>query len=217
MIPVIDFLSPAKPKSLSDIPQRPLAAMAVKLYLLGALAWDYTDTVVDIAVQMRCDRTKPLCRAIRELRRRYDRFRQSSLDSSDIAREKELGELFEKLQRKHIDKLCYGLRNEISQYGLDADSVYLVQAVQMAMTVIGGMKLYAAECDEWIRKQGVADRHSMLSDYFIALETLLPEFAGDCYDRHSESRRITAAIICNGIRHIDIYDDDGKIYSPGQS
>lgn len=211
MIPIIDFLPETRPKKLRDIPQKPLARMAVKLYLLGSLAWDYTDTVLDIAVRMRLDKTKPLCRAVHELRRRYDRFRESSLDQADIAKEKELGEQFEGLQRENITKLCYGLRNEIGTYGLDAENTYLVQAVQMAMTVIGAMKLYARECDEWIRSQGVKDRHSILSDHFTALEMLLPEFAGDCYDRNSESRRITAGIICNEIRRIDIYDDNGKI------
>lgn len=55
------------PKTTKDLPQRPLARMATKLYLLGALAWDYADTVCNIAASLRICETKPASRAVREL------------------------------------------------------------------------------------------------------------------------------------------------------
>lgn len=85
------------------------------------------------------------------------------------------------------------------------------QAVQMAMTVIDAMRLYAARCDRWVGSFGVRGRHSMLHDFFPRLAMLLPEFAGDCYDPASPSRKATAAILEKELSNIELYDDYGKI------
>lgn len=189
-------------KTFEDLPQRQLQAMVTKLYLLCFLGWDYTFTVLDIAVQRRIHQTKPLCRAVRKLKHDYDR--QRALNAEDTEIEMVLAEMFEDGAREHLNKLSYGLQNEIAAYGLDDENMYLVQAVQMAMTVVDAVRMYARECDTWIREQGVKTRHSILSDHFTALGRLLPEFAGDCYDRHSETRYITAMIILNEIKKLEI-------------
>ena len=40
-------------KTIKSIPQKPLARMSVKLYLLGFLAWDYADTCCNISATSR--------------------------------------------------------------------------------------------------------------------------------------------------------------------
>lgn len=199
------------PKTTRDIPQRPLARMAAKLYFLGALAWDYADTVCNVAASLHIKETKPLSRAVRELNRDYDRFRNRFLNGNDLEAETRLAILFEDVCQKHFTKLNYGVASDKSVNGLSRDYEMLVKAVQMAMTVIDTMKLYAAECDDWIRKQGVTDRHSILSDHFLRLAILLPQFAGDCYNPNSEARKITAKILNKELHLIDIHDDNGKL------
>ena len=39
--------------SIADVPQRELVYRTIKLYVAGALVWDYSLTVLDIAAQMR--------------------------------------------------------------------------------------------------------------------------------------------------------------------
>lgn len=197
-------------KTTKDIPQRPLARMAAKLYLLGALAWDYADTVCNIAASLRIDATKPVSRAVRELKREYDRFRSRSLCDADIKKESELALLFEELCESHFAKLNYGVSSDKLTTGLDKDYELLIKSVQMAMTVIDTMKLYAADCDKWIREQGV-NAHSILADHYLRLATLLPQFAGDCYNANMEARKLTAKILLNEIKNIEIHDEHGKI------
>lgn len=196
-----------KERRFSDIPAIPLAAMGVKLYIIGALAWDYADSVLNLAAQMHIKETKRLCRAVRSLRRDYDNMRIQSLDQKHLRREWELAETFEGICKSHFQKLCLGLRNEIHRdTDLDPRCVMLVEAVQMAMTLIDTLKLYAAECDSFIRSYCPAAPHSILPDHFKSLATLLPEFAGDCYDASSYSRSATARILLKEINDIELYD-----------
>lgn len=200
----IDLMS--GPKQFADIPADRLAVMGVKLYIVGALAWDYTDSVLNIAAQMRIPQTKRLCRTIRSLRCNYDKMRALSLDREHMRCEWNLAEMFEGICKSHFQKLCLGLRNEIRRdTELNPQYVMLVEAVQMAMTLIDTLRLYAAECDSFIRNYYPTAPHSILPDHFKSLATLLPEFAGDCYDASSYSRSTTARILLKEINDIELY------------
>lgn len=195
-----------EPKQFADIPADRLAVMGVKLYIVGALAWDYTDSVLNIAAQMRIPQTRRLCRTIRSLRCNYDKMRALSLDREHMRCEWNLAEMFEGICKSHFQKLCLGLRNEIRRdTELNPQYVMLVEAVQMAMTLIDTLKLYAAECDSFIRNYYPTAPHSILPDHFKSLATLLPEFAGDCYDASSYSRSTTARILLKEINDIELY------------
>ena len=196
----------ARPSKFTAIPPAKLSAMGVKLYIVGALAWDYADSVLNIAAQMRIPQTKRLCRTIRALRCNYDKMRALSLDREHIRCEWNLAEMFEGICKSHFQKLCLGLRNEIRRdTELNPQYVMLVEAVQMAMTLIDTLKLYAAECDSFIRNYYPTAPHSILPDHFKSLATLLPEFAGDCYDASSYSRSTTARILLKEINDIELY------------
>lgn len=182
--------------------------MSVCLYLVGALVWDYTDTVVKLAAQMRIGAAKRLSRAVRELRLDYDRVRAQDLDSDYLNREWELAQLFEDVNKETFDRLCNGLLTEIRRdTTLDDANVILVEAVQMAMTMLDALRLYADECDKFIRRYYPAAPHSILPDHFKRLAILLPEYAGDCYDRYSNTRHLTARTLLNRIKEIKLYDD----------
>lgn len=198
--------TPPGRKTLGNVPQADLGHMAVKIYLIGALVWDYTDTILDISAQMRIGATKKISRAIRELRQDYDRVRARNLDSKYVEREWELAELFESINKDHFTKLYNALQNEIRHdTNLDKDYEILVGAVQIAMTVLDALKLYAAQCDQFIHKYYPAAPHSILPDHFRRLSILLPEYAGDCYNRRSTARQLTARILLNSINDIELY------------
>lgn len=199
------------PKTIEDLPQKPLLRMMAKICIVGSLAWDYAETVRTLAAQMRLPDTIKLSRAMRELHADFDRFRQTSLSAADVRKETNLGLLFEQICEEHLSKFSYGFNSEKEIAMLSDDFRMLVKAVQMAMTVIDAMKLYAADCDRWITENGVFAAHSVLPDHFRRLALLLPGFAGDCYNPDSESRRITARILYNEIKRIDIYDENGKV------
>lgn len=199
----------SKPRrgSLDDVPQTELAYMTVKIYFVGALAWDYTDTVLDIASQMKISETKKLSRTIRELRRNYDRLRAIDLDAEHIRQEWKLAELFEAINKEHISRLCNGLLTEIRHdHKLSGDYESLVEAVLIALTMLDALHLYADQCDAFIKKYYPDAPHSILPDHFTQLKWLLPEYAGDCYYSHSKARDTTARILLNEINRIELYE-----------
>lgn len=181
--------------------------MTVKIYFVGALAWDYTETVLDIAAQMKISETKKLSRTIRELRRNYDRLRAIDLDAEHIRQEWKLAELFETVNKDHISRLCNGLLTEIRHnHKLNGDYESLVEAVQIALTMLDALRLYADQCDAFIKKYYPDAPHSILPDHFTQLSVLLPEYAGDCYYSHSKARDTTARILLNEINRIELYE-----------
>lgn len=199
----------SKPRrgSLDDVPHSELAHMAVKIYMIGALVWDYTDTVLDIAAQIKIGETKKTSRTIRELRRDYDRIRAIDLDAEHIRQEWKLAELFEIINKDHISRLCNGLLTEIRHdHKLNGEYESLVEAVHIAETMLDALKLYAEQCDAFIKKYYPDAPHSILPDHFTQLSLLLPEYAGGCHYSHSQSRRITAKILFNEINKIELYE-----------
>lgn len=207
MIPKLDIgMAVRKPV----LPERQLMKMGAVICVLGSLAWDYAETCRDIAAQMGIPETRRLSRAVRELHEDYSRLHRASLSDADIKKETDLGLLFEQLCERHLRKLNHGIASEDRNASINDDYLMLVKAVQMAMAVMDAMRLYAAECDRWIMRHGVY-AHSILPDHFKRLAVLLPEFAGDCYNKDSESRRITARALLNELKTIDIYDEYGKV------
>lgn len=181
-----------------------VAYMAARLELLGAIAWDYTDTVLLLAAQMRLGGSiRRASRLIHKIARDYDVSRTHIVGSHFRNQAKELGALFEQICSEHFNKLSYGLDNEREISALDSQYKLLVKATQMALTVIDAMRLYANECDEWLHKHDIFG-HSILSEHYAVLATLLPIYAGNAYNRASETRKLTAQILINELKRIDL-------------
>ena len=68
--------------------------------------------------------------------------------------------------------------------------------------------VFAGECDAFIRKYYPEAPHSILPDHFSRLAVLLPEYAGDCYNRHSKARKLAAESLLNEINKMEFYGDD---------
>lgn len=193
-------------KTVNDLPTHLIAVMGVKLYLLGSLAWDYAETVREVAITIGDTRTKRLCRAVRELHYDYDRTRQYLLDAEHIAAESKLALLFESICSPILNNLSSELSAESNVIGLNADYAVLVKAVQMALAVTGAMEVYARRCDQWLRRQGVKG-HSILDDRFRRLSILIPGFAGDCYNAHSPARIKATTALVKELLALELCDD----------
>lgn len=203
--PITYNLFPQKPprRTVLDLPSSIIGPMAIRLYVLGALAWDYADTVLNIMAVLRPEGTKALCRTVRQLKADHDRFRQYSVDTVHVEREKQLAIEFEEMSAPLFKRLNDSLTAEIKELDLVPDHALLVLAVQTALTVLDAMMIYAADCDKWLRAQGV-DGHSILDDRFRKLANLLPHFAGDCYRPRSQSQKEAAHDIVRSIRSVEL-------------
>lgn len=201
----------AKPRTIDDIPVDKVAGMAARLFMLLNLAWDYVETIQQIAKTLHPDGSKRISRRISELRRIYEQRRSYSLRDSEVAKERHVALLFEELCKPHLRKLHYSLVNEIQKTrpGISPDEMNLSEAVNTALAVLDAVKLYGDKCDAYIKAQGV-EGHSILTDELYELRGLLPRFAENVYVADGTARGLTARILFNEIQQIDLIDEKGK-------
>ena len=201
--------APKRPRCVEiaeAVPQDVLLHWAANLYTLMNMGWDYVETVLDVVIQMRLSETKPLVRRVRELKREYDRFRSRAIDSRAERNERECAEAFEDFVQKHLSRLFNALEFETMRQDIRKDYATLVIATQQAMTILDAVSMYARRCDREIRERyrvDVPDR-CMVQGEFLALYGLVPQFAGDCYDKDLPARKLTAGILINELLKTDI-------------
>lgn len=191
-----------KIKELFDfVPEEVIVDLSCKLYSLCNLTWGYVDTILDLCVSMRLSETKQLVRTVREVKRKYDKFRARVLDRENVEKETMRGEQIEDKLDLDFQKLFYSLYNDISKLKLTDDHRRLVIAVQQAMTLLDAVKIFSKHCDKVVESYTHIPHmpDCMLEDYFKPLYYLVPQFAGDCYNPDVAGRKLTAGIIVNGL------------------
>lgn len=198
---------PKQPKkSIDDVPEDLLVEWSLKLFALMNLSWDYIDTICDVCISLRIQETKPLVRQIRTLKREYDHFRYFTMRPDMERNETEHGLRFEEMFIDDFTRLTNGIELEVNKLGLTLNHRMLVVAVQQALTLMDAVKIYARWCDSRIASFGVwVCDCCMVQTEFMKLYDLVPQFAGDCYQPNIEARRLTAGILVNRLKGIDIH------------
>lgn len=181
------------------VPPHILVGWACRLFTLMNLSWQYIDTVCDLCIQMRLRETKPLVRAIRQIRREYDIFRARSIDDESVREETSRSESFEESHDEDFRKLFFGLQNEIGKLGLTPQHRDLVLATQQALTVMDAVRVYARRLDRRLLEEYglLTPDCCLVQNDFMRLYGLVPQFAGDQYQPNLEARRLTATILAN--------------------
>lgn len=205
----------ARRRRYDSIPDSVTIPFAIRLFAMQNLTLQYVDTVTGFCVEKRIEGTKPLVRAVRELRLGIDRLYAGSFkgEAGRLAKESEARNAaeFEDNADALLTRLFYGLDTEVGRLGLKGDDKALVIAVHQALTIADVARMYAREGDEMLRRYHVPVARtgcSMLPDEFLAIADLLPQFAGDCY-KLSPSRKITAKAMLNELRKHVIVMPDG--------
>ncbi|MCM1296829.1 MAG: hypothetical protein NC311_14925 [Muribaculaceae bacterium] len=185
----------ARTKDLSDIPVDTLLLIRVRMYALGALVWDYTDSVLLTASNMRIEDTIRLSRAVRELRTDYDTTRKERSDRNYLEREMNWALDFEELLQDRLDRFVTDIGNELEEaFGRISPEyrVFLI-GVQQAAMMLEALMTFVEGCDKAISDFGVELMgRSIMPRQFRKLAILIPEFAGDMWLAKSPSRNRTA-------------------------
>lgn len=216
LIPELQPKQPPKPRPITDVPEDILITIRVRMYALGALVWDYVDTVLDMARSMRRQELKKLCRSVKELRADYDYMRSKNADRDHLQQEMQWAMDFETYVTPLTREFIKGLKQEQSDtYGeLDEDTNWLMMAVQQALCVLEALMHYTKGCDMALAKYGVDMRNkTILPKHFRKLAILLPEFGGDTLV-NSEARKKAAAGIAKELTKIVVSDKDGDLAQP---
>lgn len=205
-------------KKITDVPEDILTTIRVRMYAIGALVWDYVDSVLDMAKMLRRPETRKLSRAVRQLRDDYDRHRaKNHADRDYLEREMQWALDFEEYLRKPLREFVKGVKQEQeATYGeVEPEHGYLIMGVQQAMAMVDAIIHYTKGCDRAIARYGVPmGGKTICPPMFRKLATLLPEFAGDMWIAESESRKKAAEQIALELTKIVVCDKDGDLAQP---
>lgn len=197
---MIDYDLMRSPRVEDVVPSHVLNSMAIKIYMIGSLAWDYADTVLDLVRQAKISETKKCSRELQAVRERYLRFRENHGGDS-MAEEARLGLMFEKLNQKRLGKLYKHLCVEI-RYTTQLSEQWrtICASALTALTVLDAIKMYARDCDKRIDEYGARRNHTILQDEFEELSRVLYKFVeGRCYSdlvtRRKVARELYAEIM----------------------
>ena len=186
-----------RPGTVDDVPAKELVSLTARTYVLCALAWDYVDTVLNIAARQRVG--KKVSREVRALKRDYDQQRASSLSDKDVAAEMELALNFEDIVRNDLSRLSFALANETSRRRLDADRRELHAAVYAAITVMRAVRIWSGKAEALLIRYRVpvnARGMTTVFDSFVALFGVIPKFLGNEYAPPADCDT-TARILAN--------------------
>lgn len=114
-------------------------------FVIAEVAWDYIDSILNIAVLMRLRETKPLCRTMKELRKEYDRERFAIINDKWRASETENMIMFqEELAQTYFSPVLKQYREAIeAEHGkIDDNSLMLVLSAYMCDTVLEALQRY---------------------------------------------------------------------------
>ena len=150
-------------------------------FVIAQLVWDYADTILIMAAWLKISETKPLCRAVKELRRDYDRIRAPHIDKAHADSEIENGYVFEECVKDITRQLLVNLRIDLRSEYPEIEPAYLdfLIAVYQCDITLKSLLLYIRKQTDRISKK--IDRHvgRILPDAVYKLDKLVLEFVGD--------------------------------------
>lgn len=150
-------------------------------FVIAELVWDYADTIIGLAIIMRLGETKKLCRAIRELRRDYDRLHARFVDSAHRDSETENMYVFENEVNDIFKTLLVNIRcNLKGEYPeLAPDYLDLLTAVYQCDILLHSLFHYVRMQTEKIEKIVGHRIGRILPDEMYRLDALVIAFVGD--------------------------------------
>lgn len=183
-------------------------------FVVAQLAWDYADTVIDVATLLRLHPTKKLCRAIRELKRRYDNVRaeftnyahrDSEIDNMYVF-EEGVSDLFS-LYLKNIE---FDLNKEYPE--LEGDYRLMLLSVYQCHIVLKSIYRYVEIQREKIEKIVGHTIGDILPVELRKLDILIMEFVGDkpISSQFDAQQKTYAQCIANRMCLVELNDKDAE-------
>jgi hypothetical protein len=171
-----------KQRSLYDIQDDELLFRVAYIpYVIGALIWDWTDSILEQAAQMKIKETTALARGIRTLKERYEDFRSNRIYDHLKEREQEHAEQFQDNYDKWFSDLYKEFREQI-QYRyprLYPQWIYFHATTYVTMVILKALFSYSVWCDREINKVLGQTENSILPDHFEKLYKLIRLYLGD--------------------------------------
>ncbi len=184
-------------------------------FVIAEVAWDFADTVINLAIINRQHSTKKLCRILRELRKEYLRMKQSVLDEAHLNSEQknmetfedELNDYFHKLYSTNVDELLNEYPN------IDEDRRMMIAESYLCYFVLQALFRYTSNISAKVAKAVGHPIGNILPDELRKLSKEIIKFAEDC-PINSEimtSKESFVSELVNYINDIELYEDEKAI------
>lgn len=201
-----------KQKLFEQLSEQAVFSITYVPFVIAEVAWDYADTVLDMACIIRDRRTKPLGRTIKELRREYDRQRYRIINDKWRDSETENMLMFQDVLKDFFSKVYHECCEILEQtHGkLEDNTLMLVASVYVCRTVLKGLFMYTAAHEKCVSRILGYPIASILPTELQKLNNIIIEYAGDCRmpDSFAEKQKQFANELAEYINDTELDDSD---------
>lgn len=150
-------------------------------FIIAELAWDYADTVIDMAIMCNNTGTKKLSRAIRGLRKEYERYCSLIVSSDDHENGENNMYEFEtgisKIFSLYVTNVKCDLLAEYSN--VEENTIHLLVAVYECLIIVKSLLRYSAIWTEKAHAMAGYPVNDVMPGSVHELASRIVEFAGD--------------------------------------
>lgn len=181
-------------------------------FVVAQLAWDYADTIVDVASMLKLHPTKKLCRAVRELKRQYDRVRYEFTNHAHTNSEIENMYVFEEgvsdLFSLYLKNIEFDLNSEYPN--LEEDYRNYLLAIYQCHIVLQSIYRYCEMMKEKVEKIVGHQIGDVLPKELRRLDILVMAFVGDkpISAKFDAQQKTYAQCLANRMILVELVDKD---------
>ena len=202
-----------KQKLYEQLSEQAIFSLTYVPFVIAEVAWDYADTVLDMAAIIRDRRTKRLGYAVKELRRDYDRKRykiindkwRDSETENMIMFQETLSDFFGKVYRTYCDELQ-------KTYGkIEDNTLALIGSVYVCKTVLKSVFMFSSAHEKCVARILGYAIDTILPDELRKLDKLIIEYVGDMplpADKFNELQKQYATELAEYIDDVELDDSD---------
>lgn len=196
------------------LPYDTLMRFAYVPFVIARLAWDYIDTITDMAAYLRIAETKPLCRAVKQLKAEYNRIRAPFTDFGHCKSEESNMYVFEENVADTFNLLLVNVGADLqSEYpDLEEDQQMFLKAVYQAHVVLQSIYKYVDIQTAKIAKLLNKRIGDVLPSELRRVDGLVMAFVGDKPISKELEKQLGnySQILCNRMLDVELVDQDNE-------
>lgn len=181
-------------------------------WIIMGVFYDYVDSVLLQATQMRIDSLKKVCRAIKSLRSDFNYLHTRCLDWETRKNEEEHVEYFIEMFEKEFSMEYKLLKWQVSQHRrlLSEDWRMFIAGVYIAMIIFEALRIFCIDVNRFINNlkggKGML-YHSIIPDMVSSTYELIKECLGDCNVLSDDDIKASRGRVLDLIKSVRFTDD----------
>lgn len=150
-------------------------------FVIATLAWDYADSILNMAAYLRIQEVKKLCRSVKELKKDYDYLRAPYIDQAHQESEENNMYIFEDgvndVFNLYLANIGFDIKSEYPD--LDNEYVTYLKAIYQCHIVLKSIFRYAQIQTDKVEKIVGHKIGDIIPTQLRRLDTLVMAFVGD--------------------------------------